>query len=466
MKLNTNDIETIYVLAEKLTGSHQHGRYRKDILVSNVERRMGELNLADLNQYLRIVATESMELQRLISSLTIHTTSWFRENAHFEELAQKFSMSYENQKISIVIAACSTGQETYSLGLVLESLRELGRIADYELISNDIDSLVVLHAKAAQYASSELNQIPTVYHRFLVKNDKTKTFTVSNQITRRCRFLTCDLRDLKKKLQKHSFHLVLCRNVLIYFHSSDIPDIIDGFDQLLIAQGYICLGTNELIDIRQYPQLEKSRNSLYRKKEAEARDHALFHPDVLLFGASTGGTSALLEILADMPSHAAPVVVVQHINEHFAADFARRLAEVSKLKLYEESYPAPLLKGHLYMSLTTKHITLKRQGRNVKVELIASPAVNRHIPSVDVLFQSTTGLPLKIMATLLTGMGVDGAAGLDMLKKQGAYTMAQDEDSCTVYGMPRSAIDRGAACLVGDLKTIRRIMLKALLIPE
>lgn len=172
------------------------------------------------------------------------------------------------------------------------------------------------------------------------------------------------------------------------------------------------------------------------------------HPDTLfVVGASTGGTEALRELLVPMPADAPPLLVTQHMPAGFTASFARRLDGLCQIKVLEAEHGQPVMHGHAYIAPGGDHhmSVARRNGRYV-IELHASPPVNRHRPAVDVLFQSAVrAAGAHAVGMLLTGMGQDGARGLLALREAGARTLAQDEATCVVFGMPRAAIALGAA---------------------
>lgn len=172
------------------------------------------------------------------------------------------------------------------------------------------------------------------------------------------------------------------------------------------------------------------------------------HPDTLLVvGASTGGTEALRELLVPMPASAPPILVTQHMPAGFTASFAQRLDGLCRIKVVEAEHGQPVIQGHAYIAPGGEcHLRVVRRNGRYVIDLQASPPVNRHRPAVDVLFQSAVGAAgARAIGILLTGMGKDGANGLLALREAGARTLAQDEDTCVVFGMPRAAIALGAA---------------------
>ena len=165
---------------------------------------------------------------------------------------------------------------------------------------------------------------------------------------------------------------------------------------------------------------------------------------VVAIGASTGGTEALLTILRDLPVDAAGIVVVQHMPEKFTAQFAARLDSLCAITVKQASTGDSVLRGQALIAPGNHHLLLKRSGARYYVEISDGPLVNRHRPSVDVLFRSTARYAgSNAVGIILTGMGDDGARGLLEMHQAGAHTLAQDEASCVVFGMPAEAIKRG-----------------------
>lgn len=167
---------------------------------------------------------------------------------------------------------------------------------------------------------------------------------------------------------------------------------------------------------------------------------------IIAIGASTGGTEALKVVLSGMPADSPAIVVTQHMPEAFTRSFANRLDSVCRISVKEAEHGERVLPGHCYVAPGHSHLLLARSGANYVVELSAGPPVNRHRPSVDVLFRSVNNVAgVNAVGVLLTGMGKDGAQGLLEMHQSGAWTVAQDEATCVVFGMPREAILLGAA---------------------
>ncbi len=167
---------------------------------------------------------------------------------------------------------------------------------------------------------------------------------------------------------------------------------------------------------------------------------------VISVGASTGGTEALREFLTALPYDCPGIVVVQHMPEKFTKSFADRLNELCRISVKEAENGDAVIRGRALIAPGNFHTLLKRSGARYYVEVKEGPYVNRHRPAVDVLFRSTARYAGKnAIGVIMTGMGDDGAKGLLEMKEAGAMTIAQDETSCVVFGMPKEAIKLGAA---------------------
>jgi len=176
---------------------------------------------------------------------------------------------------------------------------------------------------------------------------------------------------------------------------------------------------------------------------------------IIFIGASTGGTEALRVVLEALPPDTPGTVVVQHMPEKFTAAFARRLNGICAMEVKEAEEGDRVTAGRVLIAPGNHHVVLQRSGAHCTVTLNDGPPVSRHRPSVDVLFRSAAqSMGAHAIGVILTGMGDDGARGLLEMKTAGAMTIAQDEESCVVFGMPKEAIQRGAASLVLPLEKI------------
>jgi two-component system chemotaxis response regulator CheB len=181
---------------------------------------------------------------------------------------------------------------------------------------------------------------------------------------------------------------------------------------------------------------------------------------IVALGTSTGGTQALERVLRALPRVCPGIVIVQHMPEKFTKAFAQRLDALCEIEVLEAEAGMRVLPGRAIVAPGGRHMRLQRSGAQYYVDVFEGPLVNRHIPSVDVLFRSVAKTAGRnALGIIMTGMGDDGAAGLLELRQQGAHTIAQDEASCVVFGMPKEAIRRGAAELVLPLSELPEAIL-------
>jgi len=183
---------------------------------------------------------------------------------------------------------------------------------------------------------------------------------------------------------------------------------------------------------------------------------------VIAIGASTGGTEALRDVLVPLPPDAPGIVVVQHMPEKFTKAFADRLNSLCRIQVGEAKDGDRVLPGHALIAPGNYHMEIRRSGAEYRVKVFQAEPVNRHRPSVDVLFHSCARyLGANSVGVILTGMGGDGARGLAQMRECGAHTIAQNEQTCVVFGMPREAIVLGGVAEVLPLSQIPSSMLHA-----
>lgn len=182
---------------------------------------------------------------------------------------------------------------------------------------------------------------------------------------------------------------------------------------------------------------------------------------LIAIGASTGGTEALKEVLTSLPPQIPPIVIVQHIPPVFSKSLADRLNSICEFEVKEAEDGDEVKPNRVLIAPGDRHMRVLENGRRIRVNLDETDPVNRHRPSIDRLFDSVCNLKRrKLVAAILTGMGSDGAEGLLKLKNVGAQTLAQDEASCVVYGMPKEAVRLGAAGKVVPLNQIARTLIQ------
>lgn len=184
--------------------------------------------------------------------------------------------------------------------------------------------------------------------------------------------------------------------------------------------------------------------------------------DLIAIGASTGGTEAIKDVLINLPQNIPGIVIVQHMPAGFTKAFSQRLDSLSVISVKEAQEGDEVVPGRALIAPGSHHMEVIRVSGKLKVRLLETPPVNRHRPSVDVLFFSVAEkIGARALGVLLTGMGADGADGLRLIRDNGAVTVAQDEESCVVFGMPKEAIKRGGATHVMSLEQIPEFLIGA-----
>lgn len=597
----------MFALIEQVTGTCQEGIYRREVLAANVERRVRYVGAPSLRSYLAFAMTDPNERELLLSALTIHTTSWFREEPHFtkcEAMVRQRIADHKIKAIRVLCAGCSTGEEAYSIALILEQIRKTYPGFEYHVHGIDIDPLSVTHAVRGMYGEVALSNIPEHYRQFCLvgTGQRRGFFTLNKEVRSRCSFGVEDLRAFGRE-HRDSFDCIFCRNVLIYFKSDDVSTLVKGLLTALRIDGTLFLGHSEAIDATRYgirflgdstylkrasfvdatpvvevgcrvlvvddcsvarKALERSlerggiqafsvasadeatefleRNSVdvitldvtmpgldgptwlnsrriagldipvvivsesgpaqasailgalengaqdyiekstisgpdfadkllaisqsYRPRQDMSRTVTFSkptvsreRPDLIVVGASTGGTEAVMRLLETMPPNCPPIVVVQHISSYFARAFAQRVARNANLQLGVCAEGTLLEAGTIYVADDERHIGVGGKGGRLVIIRSDGPPINRHRPSVDFLFTSAAVLSnVRVSAVLLTGMGADGAEGMKELHDRGAITFCQDEHSCVVFGMPREAISLGAADVIARPEEIRQYL--------
>lgn len=191
------------------------------------------------------------------------------------------------------------------------------------------------------------------------------------------------------------------------------------------------------------------------EKKAVSKRHFRTTDKIIALGASTGGTEAIKEVLMRLPANAPGMVITQHIPAAFSLPFATRMNTVSEMTVCQAEEGQQILPGHVYIAPGDKHLMVARDGARYVCRLNDGPPVNRHKPSVDVMFRSVVqNVGPNAIGVLLTGMGADGAQGLKELQDIGVPTIAQDESSSVVWGMPGEAVKLGAA---DDILTLYKV---------
>lgn len=266
MALTKLEEETIYKLAEEITGTHQQGEFRKDILARNVEKRIAEKEFNSLEQYLELIKTDPNEYNYFINDLTIHTTSWFREDPHFkvvQKSAAAFIKSSPQKTFKVWSAACSSGEEVYSIALSLAQLQEKNTF-EYSVHGSDIDPICIKKAQKAIYQATALNDIGPSYKKYLLvgENKAAGMFTLDKSLRDRAQFFVQSLNDENYSTPDKEYNVIFCRNVLIYFETQTQAKIIAKLISKLAPDGILILGHCD--SFPSHPQLKAIGNSSFQ----------------------------------------------------------------------------------------------------------------------------------------------------------------------------------------------------------
>lgn len=285
---------------------------------------------------------------------------------------------------------------------------------------------------------------------------------------------------LKKVMSQHPIPIVMCSSLTVGGSETALKaleygavDIIEkprmGAKQFLEeAKARICdvVKAAAVSRIRKAPPVREglvspklTADAVLEKPDSKAMIQTT--EKVIIVGASTGGTEAIRFFLESMPPDAPGIVIVQHMPEKFTEAFARRLDGLCSISVKEAENNDSVIRGRALIAPGNRHMLLKRSGARYYVEIKDGPLVCRHRPSVDVLFRSGARYAGKnAIGVIMTGMGDDGAKGMLEMMEAGAYTIAQDEESCVVFGMPKKAIDLGAVKKILSLEKIHDAVLE------
>ena len=492
--LTEDDKKIIIRLARELTGTHVNDG-RTGVIFLNVISRMELMGCHSLGEYLAFVHKNDREVPSLLSALTIHTTGWFREPLSFDQfqsIAADFARKNPTGTFKLLSIGCSSGEEVYSYAFVLEELRRVFPAFSYKLTGIDIDPVSLNQGRSATYSRVKTEFIDERWRPLIMRRlSHDEILKVEAQVAGHVEFKSANIIQMDPLEEKFDF--ISCRNILIYFDPSQIDLIISKIVRMINSNGHFCTGVSETGAIAR-PELKSLGSTIFqaipkpsvKRQTKPIRPHLPLQsptkgtdpsnpavdpsltiepsvrrsepnliPEIIAFGSSTGGTEILIRILDKIPQPCPPVIVVQHIVPDFAADFAARLAEKSGLTLGKIQDGEILKPNHLYMALNDYHIMVRKSGGVLRLGISHADPIASHRPSVDFLFNSLAQHQVRTMAALLTGMGRDGADGMAKIHSQGGFTIAQDESSSTVFGMPGEAIKLGAVDFVGNPRQIQ-----------
>lgn len=471
------DLTILNQLCLELNGFEHKSEAAQRAMAVNVSARLRALGKSSLAEYLTVVQQSRSELDVLVSLLTIHTTSWFREKPHyglFTRYVKEWNeANTKGEPFRLLSAGCSTGEEPYSFALVLEAIKDACPNLVYKVSGVDVDPLSIMTARQASYHGRSLSEIDAPYHRSLEPSATAALFQPNRSIRSSCEFLVSSLVE-PLPFPDDTFDSIVCRNVLIYLDDRKRTVAVSELVRTLKSGGLLTLGMSDALPhgVRGLRSLGTTsyiksriifagelRSSALQEQERLMSIPPQAHTDseapvqkfdALLIGASTGGIEALQRLLVDLPPTFPPVLVVQHIDANYVDELSELLVKASGLTAAKVVTGAELEKGNIYVAPAHRHMEIRDQGGKLTIHLSDRPPIGSHRPSATALFESARSLASRVVACLLTGMGTDGAEALARLRAEGAYTLAQDAGSSVVFGMPKRAIELGGASFVGN----------------
>jgi two-component system chemotaxis response regulator CheB len=267
---------------------------------------------------------------------------------------------------------------------------------------------------------------------------------------------------LKRYLPRHRIPTVMISSISMEESPMVLEALENGAVDYIQKPAFQNLAAQSPLIIEKVKEAAGARVKVTSRPVSQAfREQKLRQDLILAIGSSTGGTEALREVLTQLPASIPPTLIVQHIPAVFSLAFANRMNELCPFEVKEAADGDEVRPGRVLIAPGGLQMKLIRQGAVLKVRVEDTAPVNRHKPSVDVLFDSVAAeIGKKALGVILTGMGSDGANGMLKMRQAGAHTVAQDEESCVVFGMPREAIARGAAEEVKSLRDIPQLLVR------
>ncbi len=425
-----------------------------------VERRLRErlqaLEFCDFSEYerhLRAHRDGRAELGRAVDLLTTNETYFFRERQQLEvfERAVLPALAEANaarRRLTLWSAGCSTGEEVYTLAMIVASMP---RLAGWEvrIFGSDIHRGVLERARRGVYREASFRAMPVEYLRFFEEHPEGRS--VRPEIRASCRFDHLNLLDRAQVAAVGAVDAIFCRNVLIYFDTKSRGRVVTELGARLVPGGFLLLGHSESLPsgIDALEVVLPRRDMLYRRPvtstraiPAVARDPGRAPRHVVVVGASTGGPSALVELFRRLPSDLdATVLVAQHMPPRFTQTFAERLNRLGGLRVRQATGHHPLVAGEAWVCPGGRCLEVSTDGL---VSVVAPGPDERHAPSVDRLFETAARrLRERVVGVVLTGMGDDGAKGTEAIASFGGHVVVQSPRSAMIAGMPRAAIATG-----------------------
>ena len=399
----------------------------------------------------------------MINLITNNKTHFFREpiqlnyisDSLLPELAQR---TEKERKIYIWSTACSTGEEPYTLAILLNEF--FGEEREIRILASDVNTAVLRHAMTGIYAAESLTEIsPELKQKYFLPTATAGYYQVAPLIRNMVKFRQVNLCNEQYPMIKTRFDLIFFRNVAIYFSEETIQALLLRFYALLKVEGFLTLGIAESLNI----SAQYYRKRRFNVFEPSRQATGILHP-LILIGGSTGAVHTVERLIKSLPADTPGVVVAIHMPNEYSNSYAQRLDQLVTMQVKEACSGEKVMQGIVMIAPGDKNITLERnqKGENV-VKLDSHVREGAFVPSVNRLFHSVSkAAGVNAIGVQLTGMGTDGAEGLLAMRQQGARTITQDKESSVVFGMPKAAIELNASEVTASIDTIPTKILQAI----
>ncbi len=429
------------------------------LVYTHLKRRVNQLGYSSFNNYYHHELIPKVdERQHLINLVTNNKTQFFREQIQLEYIqetlfAEISEHAAKDRKIRIWCAACSTGEEPYTLAMLLHE--SFGPEWDIKILASDVNTHVLQHAAKGIYSAESISTIDSELRKeyFSTASSLEGHYQVSPKLRSMVQFRQINLTDEDYSLIKTKFDLILCRNVTIYFSKEIIQALLTRLHQLLKQEGHLAIGVAEALELSEQ-QFKKRRFNIFSPVSTQQQIER--ENPVIVIGGSTGGVNAVESVIAPLPADTPGIIVAIHISNQYSGSLAKRLDRQVAMKVREAKSGDLIRRGIVLVAPGDRHITLERRDDGqLQVSLHQHQPGDSFIPSVDRLFSSTSQAAGSLsIGVLLTGMGSDGARGMRDMRRENARTITQNRESCVVYGMPKAAEALNASELSCHLKKI------------
>ena len=434
---------------------------------SSVERRAKQFctksGYNHISELIPLLLNNETFFQQLVKEFSITVTELFRDPHVYKKLTEiVFPKLRTYPHFRVWHAGCATGEEVYSLAILL---KEHGLYDQARIYATDFNDEALEVAKAGLYKIDNVKQFTANYHKaggmhsfseyYMSKYD---SISLDKSLKKNITFAN---HNLVSDGIFGEMHLILCRNVMIYFDKILQKRVLNLICESLVNGGYLCLGTMESLlfsDVELKFDIAEEKEKIYRKRylaeETKSGDHKVLKGyKAIVIGVSAGGLKALTEVFSGLNKDLSiPIIVTQHLSPKENSSLAEILNYKSRINVVDAGDNMKIVPNHIYIGPPDNHLIVNTNGT---FSLSKETKVNHSRPSIDVMFKSASlTYGNKLIGILLTGANQDGADGIKEINSNGGFTIAQDPETAEFKFMPASAIETGAVDKVLNLKQI------------